>query len=83
MPWGAIVSLVSALVYGVSPVDLIPDVLVVIGWLDDALIVPALLILGWYLYAKWKKGKKAAGPTQRYVDLQVSEPPIPERYERA
>ena len=34
-----------ALVYLVSPLDLIPDWIPVIGWLDDLVVVPMLLAL--------------------------------------
>jgi len=33
--------LTAAFVYLISPIDLIPDTLPVVGWLDDAVIVPA------------------------------------------
>ncbi|BDW97097.1 hypothetical protein MACH10_27820 [Thalassospira tepidiphila] len=39
--------LLTGLVYLVSPVDFLPDVLVGIGWLDDLVIVP---LLGWLSY---------------------------------
>ncbi|WP_430474530.1 YkvA family protein [Thalassospira lucentensis] len=39
--------LFAGLIYLISPVDLLPDVLVGIGWLDDLLIVP---LLGWLSY---------------------------------
>tara|TARA_E500000318_G_scaffold101839_1_gene105656 strand:+ start:572 stop:949 length:378 start_codon:yes stop_codon:yes gene_type:complete len=39
--------LLAGLIYLISPVDLLPDVLVGIGWLDDLLIVP---LLGWLSY---------------------------------
>ncbi len=31
----------AAFIYLISPIDLIPDTLPVVGWLDDAVIVPA------------------------------------------
>lgn len=39
MPW---IPLILAIVYTVSPADLVPDVLPVVGWFEDAL----LLIVG-------------------------------------
>ncbi len=34
-----------ALIYAISPIDLIPDVIPVIGYLDDLLILPILITL--------------------------------------
>ena len=34
----AIVPVILAIVYGVSPIDLIPDILPLIGWVDDGVI---------------------------------------------
>ena len=39
--------LLAGVVYLISPVDLLPDVLVGLGWLDDLIIVP---FLGWLSY---------------------------------
>ena len=44
IPIGIIVSVLGALIYFVSPVDLIPDVLPGIGLLDDAAVVGIALI---------------------------------------
>nr|WP_298250844.1 YkvA family protein [uncultured Halomonas sp.] len=43
VPWTAILWMLAALVYLVSPLDLIPDFLVLVGVLDDAVIVGWLL----------------------------------------
>ena len=45
VPWYTIVAIAAALLYVLSPVDLIPDFIPVIGYVDDALIVAACLIL--------------------------------------
>ena len=55
-PWGAILSLFAALLYGASPIDLIPDVIPLIGWVDDAVIVPVLLLLA---LVQWRRAKRA------------------------
>lgn len=34
----AVVPVIMAIVYGVSPVDLIPDILPLIGWVDDGIM---------------------------------------------
>lgn len=44
-PWVARIVLGCAVAYLVSPIDLIPDFLPVIGQLDDLIIVPLLIAL--------------------------------------
>ncbi|CAM3571123.1 YkvA family protein [Halomonas lysinitropha] len=43
VPWGAFLWMLAALAYLVSPLDLIPDMLVLLGLLDDVVIVGWLL----------------------------------------
>lgn len=45
VPIGSIVAIISALLYFVSPVDLILDVMPVIGYVDDAAVIAACLTL--------------------------------------
>lgn len=45
IPWFTIAAVVAALLYVLSPVDLIPDVIPVIGMVDDALVIAACLKL--------------------------------------
>jgi len=58
IPIGSIIAIVSALVYFVSPIDLIPDVIPGAGHIDDGLVVLAC----WNLvksdadeYKEWRK----------------------------
>jgi uncharacterized membrane protein YkvA (DUF1232 family) len=58
MPWTAVAAVVAAVVYVISPLDLIPDFLVPIGWTDDMLVVA----IAWGFvkrelrdYCEWKK----------------------------
>ena len=39
IPVGTLVAVVGAIVYWVSPVDVIPDVIPGVGYVDDALVV--------------------------------------------
>ena len=39
IPVGTVISIVGALIYFVSPVDLIPDGVPVVGYLDDAVVI--------------------------------------------
>ena len=43
IPWRALLYIVGALIYFVNPLDLIPDALVGIGFVDDAAVVAAVV----------------------------------------
>lgn len=44
-PWGARVLALAVAAYALSPIDLIPDFIPVLGYVDDLLIVPLGLLL--------------------------------------
>lgn len=69
-PWYAKAVLGIALVYALSPIDLIPDFIPVLGYLDDLILLPALITLAIKMIPKsvieecrmeseglWKNGK--------------------------
>lgn len=62
IPARMIVSAVAALIYLISPVDLIPDVVPILGWIDDTAIIALVLDLGLSLeldkYRKWVEDTK-------------------------
>lgn len=41
VPWGAKIVAAAVAAYALSPIDLIPDFVPVLGYLDDLLLVPA------------------------------------------
>ena len=45
VPWPARAIAVAIAAYALSPIDLIPDFIPVLGWLDDMILVPLGLIL--------------------------------------
>jgi uncharacterized membrane protein YkvA (DUF1232 family) len=58
IPWTAIAGIVGALIYVFSPIDLIPDIIPVLGLTDDAAVVMLCLKAidsELIKYAKWKK----------------------------
>lgn len=46
VPWTSMLSIVGALIYILSPIDLIPDVIPFLGYVDDAAVVLFVLRLG-------------------------------------
>lgn len=60
VPWKSIAAIAGALVYVLNPLDLIPDLLLGFGFLDDAGVVAACLALvesDLLRYAAWKEHK--------------------------
>lgn len=61
LPWKSLVSIVAVLIYFVSPIDLIPDFLPVIGITDDiALVLWLIRTLGEDInkFSEWEKNEK-------------------------
>lgn len=61
IPWTTIAAAVAALAYVLSPVDLIPDFIPVIGYIDDAAVVALCLSAiksDLENYKRWKTPKK-------------------------
>lgn len=48
-PWYARVAILAVLAYALSPVDLIPDWIPLLGLLDDLLLLPLGIMLAWRL----------------------------------
>ena len=61
IPYGIISSIVFTLVYVLNPFDLMPDMLPVIGQLDDVAVLGICLMLveqDLYKYKDWKEGQE-------------------------
>jgi uncharacterized membrane protein YkvA (DUF1232 family) len=60
-PWPAKAVLGATVAYALSPIDLIPDFIPVIGYLDDLIIVPLGLWLAYLLVPRelWQEHKLA------------------------
>jgi uncharacterized membrane protein YkvA (DUF1232 family) len=59
VPYGTVAAIVFTLIYVFNPLDLIPDVLPIIGEVDDAAVVTACLFLverDLLAYKQWKQG---------------------------
>ncbi|MDT0649434.1 YkvA family protein [Autumnicola edwardsiae] len=59
MPWNIVASVGGALLYVLSPIDIIPDFIPVIGYLDDAAVIAFCLNLiekDLAAYKVWKDG---------------------------
>ncbi len=81
VPWGSLLSLVTAILYGVSPIDLLPDVIPLLGWVDDAIAVPAFLGLSLLIFVRHRRLLKTRQP--QTVDVPARVPDIPQTYDQA
>ena len=57
-PWNAIFSIVVALLYDASPIDLLPDVIPLLGWLDDGIVTVLMVVFAVASWRKWAKRRK-------------------------
>ena len=60
IPYGSIASIVFTLIYVFNPFDMMPDMLPIIGQLDDVAVMGACLILveqDLHKYKDWKDGQ--------------------------
>lgn len=58
IPIGSIIAITSALIYFVSPIDILPDALPIVGLIDDAIVIAVCLKLvesDIDEYAGWRK----------------------------
>ena len=58
IPWKSVAAIVGALIYVLNPLDLIPDMILMIGFLDDVGVVALCLKLvesDLHRYAAWKE----------------------------
>ena len=61
IPYGSIASIVFTLIYVFNPFDMMPDMLPIIGQLDDVAVLGACLLLvehDLHNYKDWKSGQK-------------------------
>jgi len=59
--WAPLVPLVTAAIYGASPIDLIPDILLLVGWVDDALMGVVMAFMALWLFVRSRKRQNVAG----------------------
>lgn len=57
IPWNVLAAVIGAILYFVSPVDVVPDFIPVVGYVDDALVIKLALEIArpdLESYAEWK-----------------------------
>lgn len=81
-PWGAILSLITAVVYGASPIDLLPDLIPILGLVDDVIAVPLLILFAIILYRRRQRADARQVITVPARSSAPTAPPIPVAYDR-
>lgn len=58
--WPAAVPLVMGLLYGVSPIDIIPDLIPLLGWSDDVAVILTAGVIAFKMLQRRRLAMKAA-----------------------
>ena len=66
VPWRTIASLVGLIEYVVTPIDLIPDFIPIIGWTDDCFALAAILRFVENDLIAYKEWKEVGGHTPNF-----------------
>jgi uncharacterized membrane protein YkvA (DUF1232 family) len=62
VPGGSIIAILGALIYFVSPIDLVPDFIPVVGYIDDVFVIGIVISqvrADLHKYKMWKESKIA------------------------
>lgn len=72
IPWYAKAIMVLTVIYALSPIDLIPDFIPYVGYLDDLVIIPAGIALAVRLMPEnvWEEYRKQA--KARFADIRLT-----------
>ena len=60
VPWQSVLAIATALGYGISPLDFIPDLIPIFGVLDDGVVIVIMVVIAVLQYKKAKA--KASEP---------------------
>lgn len=58
----ALLPIFFAALYGASPIDLIPDILLLVGWLDDATMAGVMGMMSLWLFVRSLKRPSVEAP---------------------
>lgn len=75
IPWGSIALVVGAVIYFVSPIDLMPDWFPLSGFIDDAAVLMFVIRqinADLKLFLQWE-AEKNAGSSEKIIDVQLDE----------
>ncbi|MCW5938373.1 MAG: DUF1232 domain-containing protein [Fimbriimonadaceae bacterium] len=56
-PWSLALPIVLSLIYGASPIDLVPDLIPLLGWMDDGIVALFLVGYGFIILAKRRRAQ--------------------------
>lgn len=61
-PWTALVPLFTAALYGASPIDLIPDILLLVGWVDDGMMAFVMAAMSVWMFVRNRSRNRIEAP---------------------